>query len=207
MSEKIKYTAKELRKPDRLRQILADGVDSASKHFNKILIAVGLIFLGIIILFVSSSIGKKKEINANIEFQNALDTYNSGQILESLDKFSEVNEKFGKGKISTLALYYMGLINYDLEEYDLTIKYLEEFLDRKIDDKIIRESAILNIGLSYFNLGKWQESIEYLSKIQDDSSPYYKQAMLHLGMSYEKNGDFEKSEEIYRQILSNNSIG
>ncbi len=202
MSEKIKYTFKELRKPDKFRELLANAIDNASNHFNKILIATAAIILVLIIFYVVSSVNKKKDISANIEFEEALKTYNNGEILESLDKFGEVNKKYSGRKISSLALYYIGIINYDLEEYHITIDNLKEFLNNKIEDEIIKESAILTIGLSYFNLKDWEESINYLSKINDSTSPYYDQSRLHLGMSYEKSGNFEKSEEIYKEILS-----
>ena len=205
MSEKIKYSYKELRGPDKFRQILADGIDLASNHFNKILIAIGLLFLILFVSYVFSTINKKKDIMANIEFQDALQTYNNGQILESLEKFEKVNKNFASRDISALSLYYMGIINYDLE-YDVTIQNLKDFLQKDIKDIIVKDSAILTIGLSYFNLKKWDESIEYLTKINDESSPYFNQAMLHLGMSYEKTGNYEKSEQIYKEILSKKGI-
>lgn len=206
MSEKIKYNYKELRGPDKFRQMMVDGVDAASEHFNKILIVIGVIFLGIIISYVVTTVNKKKDITANIAFEEALQTYNNGQILDSLEKFAEVNKNFSGRDISGLSLYYMGIINYDLEEYETTIENLNEFLNKKVKDEIVRDSANLTIGLSYFNLEKWNESIEYLSKINDDTSPYFDQAILHLGMSYEKSGDYERSEQIYKDILSNKGL-
>ena len=41
MSEKIKYTVKELKQPDKFRQFVGDLVELASENFNKILYGIG----------------------------------------------------------------------------------------------------------------------------------------------------------------------
>ena len=52
---KIKYTTKELKRPDKFREFLAESLEGLSEHFNKILIGIGVIAVGLLaVCFVSS---------------------------------------------------------------------------------------------------------------------------------------------------------
>ncbi|MGH7885410.1 MAG: tetratricopeptide repeat protein [Thermodesulfobacteriota bacterium] len=203
MAEKIKYTQKELKRPDKIRKILSSGLENASRHFNKIAIGIGILLLLFIIAYFLTSGSSKKELLANQMFDRALKTYNTGGALEALNMFKELNSQYPNNKISKLALYYAGIINYEIERYEESIVDLSAFFKNKINDKIIIDSAYLTLGLSSYNLQKWDDSIEYLSKIDDETSPYFEQAKLHQGLSYEKKGDFEKSKEIFDKVLVN----
>ncbi len=203
MAEKIKFTRKDLRKPDKIRELLSHALEDASRHFNKIVIGIGILVLFFIIAYVISSGDDKKELLASQQFDTALQAYNTGQTIEALDMFMQLYKEYPKKKISKLGLYYTGIINYEIEKYDESINNLKTFLDSNLDEKIINDSAYLTLGLAKFNLDKWDESIDYLSKIDNESSPYYDQAKLHLGLSYEKKGDFEKSKVIFNEVLTN----
>ena len=77
---KIKYTTKELKRPDRFREFLAESLEDLSKYFNKILIGIGVIVVAMLaICFVSS---QEEEINlmANEQFQKALKSYDDGEM-------------------------------------------------------------------------------------------------------------------------------
>lgn len=203
MAEKIKYSYKELKKPDKIRAALSRGLENASRHFNKILIATVALIAVFVLAYMFTSGGKKKDLAASKEFDTALQTYNEGSPLEAIDILKGLNEKYPGRNISKLGLYYAGIINYEIEKYDESIENLKAFTQTGLDDENINDSAYLTLGLASFNKESWDEAIDYFAKVDDEASPYFQQAKLHEGLSYEKKGDFEKSKEIFNNVLEN----
>lgn len=203
MSEKIKYTIKELKQPDKFRQFISDLVDTAAENFNKILYAVGAIVVLLIVIYLVSSNQEKKEQMAGEMFESALVEYNSGNIQPALEGFETLVKEHPKQQAAKLALYYTGILNYDLGEYNKTISSLEEYLNDSPDNKLLEDSANFTIGLAYYNLENWQDAEKYLVKLQNSGSPYEKQANINLGLTYEKLGQFDKAQDIYKNFLNN----
>lgn len=196
---KIKYTTKELKRPDRFREFLAESLEGLSEHFNKILIGIGVIAVALIGICFASSQQEEKDLLANEQFQKAIKSYDDGEMKNSLSQLQTLREEHPKTDVSVLALYQMGMINYKLENYEEAIKYLEFFLDEGAEDDILRDGANVVIGLSNFKLKKWDKSIEYFSEVDGSESPYYVQARRHLGLVYEKTGEPEKAEKIRKE--------
>ena len=199
---KIKYTTKELKRPDRFREFLAESLENLSKYFNKILIGIGAIVVVMLaVCFVSS---QEEEINlmANEQFQKALKSYDDGEMENSLSLLQALREEHPKADVSLLALYQMGMINYKLGNFEEATKHLELFLDEDPEDDIFRDGANLVIGLSAFKLEKWDKSLEHLSEVDGSISPYYVQARRQLSLVYEKTGEPEKAEKIRSETPS-----
>lgn len=205
MAPKIKYTIKELRKPDKFREFVAELLEKSSNNFNKILYYVAGIIVVLIILFLITSYNERKSQRAYKSFENAITQYNEGQIPEAQESFSKLISEYPNGKSSKLAQYYSGVINFDIGEYEKSIEQLKSFISKASSYELLKDSANLTIGLSYFNLQNWQEAVEYLSKLINSGSPYEKQAKIHLGLSYEKLGQYDKAEEIYKNFLITNT--
>ena len=199
---KIKYTTKELKRPDRFREYLMEFLEGLSEHFNKILIGIGVIAVGLLGICFTSSQQEEKDLLANEQFRKAVESYDSGEIKTSLSQLQTLREEHPKANVSVLALYQMGMINYQLESYDEAIKYLGIFLDEDPEDDIFRDGANVVIGLSYFKLENWDKSVEYLSEVDGSGSPYYVQARRHLSLVYEKTGEPEKAEKIRKETPS-----
>ena len=199
---KIKYTTKELKRPDRFREFLAESLEDLSKYFNKILVGIGAIVVVLLaVCFVSS---QEEEINlmANEQFQKALKSYEGGEMENSLSRLQALREEHPKADVSLLALYQMGMINYKLGNFEEATEHLELFLDEDPEDDIFRDGANLVIGLSAFKLEKWDKSREYLSEVDGSTSPYYVQARRQLSLVYEKTGEPEKAEKIRSETPS-----
>ncbi len=199
---KIKYTTKELKRPDRFREFLADSLEGLSEHFNKILIGIGVIVVGLLGICFASSQQEEKDLLANEQFRKAVESYNSGEMETSLSQLQTLREEHPKANVSSLALYQMGMINYQLGNHEEAIKHLEFFLDEGPEDDIFRDGANVVIGLSNFKLEKWDKSIEYFSEVDGNTSPYYVQARRHLSLVYEKTGEPEKAEKIRKETPS-----
>ena len=69
---KIKYTTKELKRPDRFREFLAESLEGLSHHFNRILIGIGVIVLALLGVCFTSSQQEEKDLLANEQFKKAM---------------------------------------------------------------------------------------------------------------------------------------
>ena len=199
---KIKYTTKELKRPDRFREFLAESLEGLSHYFNKILIGIGIIVVAMLGVCFTSSQQEEKNLIANEEFQKALKSYDDGEMENSLSLLQTLREEHAKADVSVLALYQMGMINYKLGNFEEATKHLELFLDEDPEDDIFRDGANLVIGLSAFKLEKWDKSREHLSEVDGSTSPYYVQARRQLSLVYEKTGEPEKAEKIRSETPS-----
>jgi len=196
---KIKYTTKELKRPDRFREFLAESLEDLSKNFNKIVVGIGIIVVGLLSAYFISSQQEENNFLANEQFQKALKSYNEGKMEDSLSQLQILHEEYPKTDLSVLALYHMGMISYKLGNYAEAIKHLESFLEKDPEDAIFRDGANLVIGLSGFKLKQWDKSIEYLSEIDKSESPYYAQARRNISLVYEETGKPEKAEKIRKE--------
>ena len=200
---KIKYTTKELKRPDRFREFLAESLEGLSHHFNRILVGIGIIVVALLgICFVSSE-QEEKDLLANEQFQKAVKSYDDGEMKNSLSQLQTLREEHPEADVSVLALYQMGTISYRLGNYEEAIKHLEFFLDEDTEDDIFRDGANVVIGLCYFKLEKWDKSIEYFSEVDGSESPYYVQARRHLSLVYEETGELGKAEKIRKETPVN----
>ena len=199
---KIKYTTKELKRPDRFREFLAESLEGLSHYFNKILIGIGIIVVAMLGVCFSSSQQEEKNLLANEQFQKALKSYDDGEMENSLSQLQTLRGEHAKADVSLLALYQMGMINYKLGNFEEATKHLELFLDEDPEDDIFRDGANLVIGLSAFKLEKWDKSREHLSEVDGSTSPYYVQARRQLSLVYEKTGEPEKAEKIRSETPS-----
>ena len=193
---KIKYTTKELKRPDKFREFLGESLEDLSKYFNKILIGIGVIVVVLLGVCFASSQQEERDLLANEQFQKALKSYDDGEMETSLSQLQTLREEHAKADVSVLALYQMGMINYKLGNFEEATKHLELFLDEDPEDDIFRDGANLVIGMSAFKLEKWDKSLEHLSEVDGSASPYYVQARRQLSLVYEKIGEPEKAEKI-----------
>jgi len=204
MSEKIKYTQKELKQPDKFRSFIINLVDKATDNFNKLLYAFGSLVVILIIIYIFTSYQNKQSELAGTQFEQALALYNLGNTQEALTGFADLVSEYPNQQSSKLALYYSGNIYYDAGQYEESIEEMLKYLNSSPKNLLLEDSANLTIGLSYYNLENWEDAVSYLSMIQDSGSPYERQAKINLGLAYEKLGQYDKAQEIYKNVLSEN---
>lgn len=201
MSERIKYTLKQLKRPDKFRQYAIELLEKSPQYFNKILYGTVIVILALVALYIVH-VNKQANTNeANAIFQDAMSHYNSGQIEQALTTFSELNEKYPGQKSAELGIYYTGIINYEIGNYEESAESLTKYLNQGHDDALLKQSALFTIGLSHFNLGNWDQSIESLTELENQQSPYERKALLHIGLAYEKKGEYDRSEEYFKKVL------
>lgn len=206
MAEKIKITQKELKKPDRFREAIADAIVFASENYKKMLVIFGAAVFILVVTFVAIAILERRELSANSEFTEAIKIYSasdSGQNSEeALNKFLDVNKKYPRSNISKIALYYAAEINYNMGKYDEAIKLLKDLIKSGPKNQIVTDAAYLRLGTAYYNKGDWRQAVDYLSNLDKEGNPYRDQAELYVAQSLEKLGKSGEAEKMYKQLLS-----
>lgn len=202
----MKITQKELKKPDKFREAIADAIVLASENYKKILAAFGAVILILVVVFVVMAVLERREMSANLAFTEAMKIYTGASSeqnsQEALNKFLDVSKKYPRSGVSNVALYYAAEINYNMGKYDEAIKLLNNLIKSGSRKQIVVDAAYLRLGTASFNKGNWQQSIDYLSKLDKEGNPYRDQAELYIAQSLEKLGKAGEAEKMYRQILS-----
>lgn len=207
MSERIKYTIKQLKRPDKFRQFAMDVIEKIPENFNKIVYGCIIMVLALVAIYIVNINKESHKLEANNIFQQGLAQYDSGQIEQALSTFRELREQYPGQKTAKLAIYYSGMINYEIGNYEESIELLTSYLDEGTDDALLKNSSIFTIGLAHFSMENWDESIETLSRLEDQESPYKRKSLLHIGMAYEKKEQFDKSEQYFKRVLEQNARG
>jgi tetratricopeptide (TPR) repeat protein len=117
--------------------------------------------------------------------------------------FVEIMDEFGSTKAGNLAVYYAGVSNLHLGNYNEAIDLLGSF---STDEEIIAATAAGAMGDAYVELGNNDEAIsQYKKAIDFDNkltSPSY---LMKLGALYETSGNFKAATEAYKEIKDNYS--
>lgn len=207
MSERIKYTIKQLKQPDKFRQLAMDVIEKIPENFNKIVYGCVILVLALVAIYIVNINKQSQRMEANKIFQQGLAEYDSGQIEQALGTFRELREQYPGQKTAKLGVYYSGMINYEIGNYEESIQMLSGYLDKGTDDPLLRNSSVFTIGLAHFNMENWDEAIDTLSRLEGLETPYKRKALLHIGMAYEKKEQFDKSEQYFKRVLEENARG
>ncbi|MEW6143851.1 MAG: tetratricopeptide repeat protein [Thermodesulfobacteriota bacterium] len=201
MATKIKYTQKELKGPDKFSSTVIAGFEYFSDHSKKIVLIVVAVIAVLVAAYILQGMRENEDDEAANMFNSAVEQFDAGNEQEALNGFLAVRKEFPDNKITKIALYYAGVINFRLGNYDESINDLNEFLNSGVDEDLLIQSALLTQGLARFEQGKWQQAVEFLSQFEKmPEGPIRDRARIHLAMSYEKLGQPQKAEAIYKDL-------
>ena len=127
-------------------------------------------------------------IPAMISQRKFKDALNFAEKLHNLNKNNE------------LGLIYKGIINYNLENYNIALDFFKKsiFINPKSFD------ALLNIGVTFRKLGENAKAIKYFyeaADVKDDKSIVF----YNLGSIYEEECDLDKAISYYKKAISINN--
>ena len=202
MAKKVKFTRKEIKSPDEFRKSISSIVEFISDNYIKFVIGAGITIVILVAIFSVSIYRENQDLEANSKFQTAIGHYTAGNTETALSEFTSIMDNYPNSKISDIALYYIGLINFEDGKYDEAILRLNEFLSIENTDTILKDAANYTIGVANFKKGSWQPAIDSFSKLNSDESPYAKQAQLLLALALEKQGKRVEAEKIYQEVLT-----
>lgn len=202
MAKKVKLTRKEIKSPDEFRKSISGIVEFISDNYVKFVIGGGLTIIIILAIFALNIYRENQDLEANSKFQKAIADYTAGNTETALSEFAGLMDNYPDSKISSIALYYIGLLNFENGKYDDAILRLNEFLRVEKTDTILKDAANYTIGVANYKKGSWQAAVESFSKLNSDGSPYAKQARLLLALALEKQGKRVEAEGIYQEVLT-----
>ena len=201
MATKIKYTQKELKGPDKFSSTVIAGFEYFSDHSKKIVLIVVTVIVVLVGAYLFQGHRENKDDAANAMFNSAVGQFNAGNDQEALNDFNALGKEFPENKITKIAVYYAGLINYRLGKYDDSINDMSQFLNYGVDEEMLTQSALLTQGLARFEQGKWQQAVELLSQFEKmPEGPLHERARAHLALAYEKLGQPQKAQAVYKEI-------
>lgn len=201
MATKIKYTQKELKGPDKFSSTVIAGFEYFSDHSKKIVLIVVTVIVVLVAAYLVQGRRESKDDAANMMFNSAVVQLNAGNDQEALNGFSALRNEFPDNKITKIAVYYAGIINFRLGNYDQSVNDLNQFLNSGVEEEMLTQSALLTQGLARFEQGKWQQAVELLSQFENiPEGPLHERARIHLALTYEKLGQPQKADAIYKEL-------
>lgn len=201
MATKIKYTQKELKGPDRFSSTVIAGFDYFSDHSKKIVLTVAAVIIVLVAAYIVHNLKESKNDQAAEMFNSAVLKLDTGDLEGALGEFGELRKRYPDNKISKVALYYSGLIDYKLGKYDDSINQLNEFLTSGVEEDTLIQSAILTQGLARLEEGKWQQTVQFLEQFEKmPEGPIRERALINLAIAYEKMGQKAKADAVYKEL-------
>ena len=166
------------------------------KKIGSIILTV-VVVITLAVFFVNSS--KKSEINAYDAALNAL----QNDAPEALDLLKAVVENHGGSEKAGDALLRLGNMYFQQKDYDLSEKYLSQYIKKFSGDPLYDLNAYNSLGVVYEEKGEFTKAAEtykkYLSKYKE--SPFDSMMWLNVAKAYWQAGDKLASKEYFTKIV------
>lgn len=189
-----------------VEQALSKSEAFIEKYQKHLLIGVGIaVAVVLIVLAVRNLYIKPREVTAENEMYKAqlyfaTDSFNLALHGDGINfiGFKEIASEYSVTPSGNLAVAYVGICYYKMEDYQNAIKYLSQFDG---DDTYLTTSVIGLIGDSYIELNDVSKAVSYFEKAgglkNEVLSPIY---LKKAGLAYETLNQPEKAEKCYITI-------
>jgi predicted negative regulator of RcsB-dependent stress response len=210
---KKRVSRKELLKgPDEFLTFSARAIIFVKEHSRQFeycgmaIAAIILIYLGISTYL--KYINKKGQDAYNIAYYNVVKNIDPDadqkKLQESGELFNRVIEKYGRSKVSKLALPEAAFINFREKKYDEAIVRYQKFLDKVSDSDEASYQSLAKMALAscYEEKGDFKMALGFLEQLTTSSDIFLReQAMLSLARVYRLSQKLEKSREILKEFV------
>jgi tetratricopeptide (TPR) repeat protein len=155
---------------------------------------------------LSEALTKLQDLQGKLAYQILLRTYTQPLPFAEKDFIKASNkippkafEAYIKGLLSTSdpglreAFLKNAIRIYDQEKSEK---------EEVIDEARVYSEAILELGYFYLNQGKFDEAVEYLSRIPENDQ-YYEEAALYIGSIYWRQKSYERALAVLRSVAKN----
>ena len=201
MATKIKYTQKELKGPDRFSSTVIAGFDYFADHSIKIVLVVAAVIVVLVAAYMVHNYRENKNDEATAMFNSAVEKLDTGDLQGAREEFVALRKEYPDKKISNIALYYSGIIDYKLGKYDDSINALNEFLTSGVDEDTLIQTAILTQGQARLEEGNWQQTVQFLGQFEKmPEGPIRDRALVNLAIAYEQMGQKAKADAVYKEL-------
>jgi tetratricopeptide (TPR) repeat protein len=112
--------------------------------------------------------------------------------------FEDITKEYGSTKAGKLAIYYAGVSNLHLGNYQEAVDYLKDF---STSEEMVAATAAGALGDAYSELGQNDEAIsQYKKAASFDNSLTAPTYLMKLGIMYEGKGDYKAAVAAYQEI-------
>ena len=112
--------------------------------------------------------------------------------------FEDIINEYGSTRAGKLAVFYAGVSNLHLGNYNEAVDYLKSF---STSDEMIAATAAGALGDAYSELGQSDDAIaQYKNAASYDNTLTAPTYLMKLGIMYETKGDYKSAIEAYQKI-------
>ena len=174
------------------------------EYLGMAIAAVIIIYLGINTYM--KYINKKGQNVYNLAYsalsKNMESNKNRDELKRSEELFKEVIDRYGRSKVSNLALPELAYIKFLGKKYDEAISLYKEFLNQVPDKATYQSMARMALAACYEEKGDFKMAIETLEQVMSGPDDLFKeQAMLNLARVYRLAHQQEKSKNILKEFI------
>jgi len=164
-------------------------------------ILTGVLVLLALLFFMKKQVWEPAELEAKNLAWEAQYAFEKDSFQLAQDLFAEITEDFGSTEAGNGALFYKGVSEMKLGQFEEAIESFKSF---DADGYIIPGIKNGLLGDCYSEIGEWEKAVDYYEKAgeiakSEITSPYY---LKKAGILLEQNNDAEKAHEIYEEILN-----
>lgn len=126
------------------------------------------------------------------------------KLREAEESFNKVIEKYGRSKVSKLALPEAAFIDFREKKYDESIVRYQKFLDKvsDSDEASYRSLAKMALASCYEEKGDYKTAMGFLEQLTSSPDIFLReQAMLNLARVYRLSNQLEKSRKILKEFV------
>jgi len=88
---------------------------------------------------------------------------------DAIDAFEKLREKFPQGDITDRSYYFSGMSYFHQKNYNYSRKYFKKIIRLTKENKLLND-ARLQIALSWIEEEKWQNALDSIGEIDEESS-------------------------------------
>ena len=136
---------------------------------------------------------KHKVTDINEAMQSAFEYHQAGDLHQAGNIYREILKSYPN---SVEVLHYLGILHYQLGNYEFAIEYLEKALGLNPDDP----SAYYNLGLTYKEKGQLDQAIACYEKALQ-LNPHSAKTHYNLGTALQEKGDHDEAIIHYQKAL------
>lgn len=120
----------------------------------------------------------------------------SDDIPTAIDTYKKILTEYPAANKDPIYIYKLGFLSMDANQYIDAIKYFNELLERPISADM-RNEVLWNIGWCLYKTGKYDQAIEYFSKLggrSRDRSDFW------IARCHEKSGSASRAKDLYNSL-------
>jgi TolA-binding protein len=200
---KKKLTKRQI-KEDKLVTAYFKATDWLQQNVRYVLYGVGGVAAALLIAFLVIRSHRVAEARAAVELARADLLVDNGRYEEAVGILESIVEKYGGTAAARMALLDLADMHYRLGEFDLALKYFENYVKKHGGyDPLLTASALAGKAACLQGKGDYRGAAEFFVKAYEKdpkgfNAPEY---LLNAAMAYERAGQLERAKALCQKVI------